>query len=45
LPAPDPRLGVKTHEDWLDAARYLNMQRLRERKREARQRRQARPIR
>jgi hypothetical protein len=30
-----PALAVETHEDWLEATRCLNMERLRERKKEA----------
>jgi hypothetical protein len=35
LPAPRPRPPIETHEGWLEATRYLNMEHLKERKKEA----------
>jgi putative transposase len=35
LPAADPALAVEMHENWLEAHRYLNMDDLREHKKEA----------
>ena len=35
LPAARPSLAVETHENWLEAHRYLNMNDLHEHKKEA----------